>query len=632
MAAPCFWRWLCLRRTLSSLNSASVSPVGLTFCRRFATSASGRAGADEFSADVERVYHILRKFHSRPPKLALALRDSGIDFRPGLIERVIARCGDAGALAFCFFSWASRHPDLRPSPAARRVMVRVLSKMRHFGPAWALVEEIRRETPDLLTPELFVGLIRRFAAARMVSKAVKVLDEMPNYGCEPDEHVFGCLLDALCKNGSVKEAASLFQDMKERFTPNLKHFTSLLYGWCKLGKLMEAKFILVQMKDAGFEPDVVVFNTLLGGFAAAGKMEDCYELLKEMRWKGCEPNAVSYTTLIQALCSRDKMDEAMRMFVEMRRNGCAADAVTYGTLISGFCKSGKIDRGYEFLDAMIEQGLRPDPSAYFHIFAAYEKKDKLEECLELMSRMSKAGCLPDLGIYNLVIRLLCKLGELKQAITIWNEMESSGLSPGLDTFVIMVNGFVGQGSLVEACTYFKDMVERGLFTTPQYGILKDLLNALLRAEKLELAKDVWSCIMNNGCELNVYAWTIWIHALFSNKHVKEACYYCLDMLDAGLMPQPDTFAKLMKGLKKLYNRQIAAEITDKVRKMAEERHITFKMYKRRGVRDLEEKARAKAKANRKKKNENNRRRQFNRHNIQDSSSQLDPYNDESYTP
>jgi hypothetical protein len=157
----------------------------------------------------------------------------------------------------------------------------------------------------------------------------------------------------------------------------------------------------------------------------------------------------------------------------------------------------------------------------------------------------------------------------------------------------MVSGLVGQGLLIEACSYFKDMVGRGLFVAPQYGVLKDLLNALVRDEKLELAKDVWECIVSKGCELNVSAWTIWIHALYAKKHVKEACLYCLDMLEAGLMPQPDTFAKLMKGLKKLYNRQIAAEITEKVRKMAEERHVSFKMYKRRGVRDLEEKPKAK---------------------------------------
>ena len=173
-------------------------------------------------------------------------------------------------------------------------------------------------------------------------------------------------------------------------------------------------------------------------------------------------------------------------------------------------------------------------------------------------------------------------------------MESSGLSPGMDTFVIMINGFLEQGCLIEACEYFKEMVGRGLFTAPQYGTLKELMNSLLRAEKLEMAKDAWNCITaSKGCQLNVSAWTIWIHALFSKGHVKEACSFCIDMMDKDLMPNPDTFAKLMHGLKKLYNRQFAAEITEKVRKMAADRQITFKMYKRRGERDLKEKAKEK---------------------------------------
>ncbi|KAH6796786.1 Pentatricopeptide repeat superfamily protein [Perilla frutescens var. hirtella] len=548
---------------------------------------------DDFSVDVEKVYRILRKFHSRVPKLELALLESGVLVRSGLVERVLNRCGDAGNLGYRFFVWASKQPGYRHSYDAYKSMIKILGKMRQFGAVWALIEEMRKENPQLLSPEVFVVLMRRFASARMVKKAIEVLDEMPKYGCEPDEYVFGCLLDALCKNGSVKEAALLFEDMRVRFTPTIKHFTSLLYGWCKEGKLMEAKVVLVKMREAGFEPDTVVYNNLLNGYAVAGKMSDASHLLQEMRRNGCEPNATSYTIMIQALCAREKMEEAMRVFVDMECHGCEADIVTYTTLISGFCKWGKLEKGYELLDAMVRRGLTPNSTTYLYFMLAHEKKDGLEECLELMKEMRKIGLLPDLSIYNTVIRLACKLGETEDGRRMMNELEAYGISPGVDTFVILINGLIEQGYLVEACDYFSEMVGRGLLAAPQYGILKDLLNSLLRADKLQLAKDIWSCIIAKGCDLNVYAWTIWIHALFSNGHVKDACSYCLDMMDAGVMPQPDTFAKLMRGLRKLYNREIAAEITEKVRKMAAERQITFKMYKRRGERDLKEKAKAK---------------------------------------
>ncbi|GMH25193.1 hypothetical protein Nepgr_027036 [Nepenthes gracilis] len=548
--------------------------------------------ADEFAGDVEKIYRVLRKLHSRVPKLELALQESGVIMRPGLTERVLNRCGDAGNLAYRFFIWASKQPGYRHSYDVYKAMIRILGKMRQFGAVWALIEEMRKENPQLITPELFVVLIRRFASARMVKNAVKVLDEMPKYGCEPDEHLFGCLLDALCKKGCVKEATSLFEDMRIRFAPTLKHFTSLLYGWCREGKLMEAKFVLVQMRNAGFEPDIVVYNNLLNGYATAGKIADAYDLLQEMRRKGCEPNATSYTTLIQALCLMEKMDEAMRVLVDMQARGCDADVVTYTTLISGLCRCRKIDRAYELLDTMQRRGHIPNQTTYLHILLAHEKKGQLEKCMELVTEMKKISCLPDLNIYSTLIRLSCKLGEVKEGIRYWNEMEASGLSPGLDTFTVMIHGFLDHGYFVEACEYFKEMVARGYLSAPQYGTLKDLLNSLLRADKLEMAKDIWSCIIAKGCELNVYAWTIWIHALFSKGHVKAACSYCFEMMDEDVMPQPSTFAKLMKGLRKLYNRQIAAEITEKVRKMAADRQMTFKMYKRRGERDLREKAKA----------------------------------------
>ncbi|KAG9440664.1 hypothetical protein H6P81_020829 [Aristolochia fimbriata] len=548
---------------------------------------------DEYSSDVEKIYRILRKFHSRIPKLELAMQEADVLVSPPLVERVLNRCGDAGTLGYRFFIWSAKQPGYKHTQAAYKSMVKILGKMRQFQAVWDLIGEMSRENPELLSPEVFILLMRRFASAKLVEKAIQVLEEMPKYGCEADEYVFGCLLDALCKNGAVKEAAKLFDDMRMQFQPNLKHFTSLLYGWCREGKLLEAKHVLVQIKEAGFQPDIVVYNNLLSGYSAAGKMQDGYELLKEMKRKGCEPNATSYTILIQALCAKDSMDEAMLVFVDMGRNGCRADIVTYTTLISGFCKKGKIDRAYEILESMKKQGCAPNQLTYYYILAAHEKKEELEECWELVEKMKKAGCLPDLNIYNSMIRLACKLGELQEATRTWSEIESSGLNPGVDTFTIMIHGFLEQGSLVEACHYFKEMIERGLWSAPQYGTLKELLNSLLRDDKLEIAKEIWACIINKRCQLNVYAWTIWIHALYSNGHVKDACSFCLDMLDSGLMPQPDTFAKLMKGLKKLYNRVIAAEITEKVRKMAAERNVTFKSYKRRGVRDEKEKVKAK---------------------------------------
>ncbi|KAL5550113.1 hypothetical protein UlMin_000289 [Ulmus minor] len=257
------------------------------------------------------------------------------------------------------------------------------------------------------------------------------------------------------------------------------------------------------------------------------------------------------------------MEEVMQVFVDMERNGCEADW-------------GKIERGYEILDSMIQKGHTPDQMIYFHIMVALEKKEELEECLELKEEMKKIGCIPHLNIYNTII--------LETGVLLWNELILNGLSPGLDTFVIMIHGFLKQGCLLEACQYFKEMVDRGLLSAPQYGAFKELMNKLLRADKLEMAKDVWSCIVIKVASL------MCLRGPHCFQMGNEGGLFILFGHDGcHVMPQPDTFANLMRGLRKLYNRQIAVEITEKVRKMAADRQMTFKMYKRRGERDLKEK-------------------------------------------
>ncbi|CAL4944150.1 unnamed protein product [Urochloa decumbens] len=586
--------------------------------RRGLSTAAG--GDPSLASSAEYAYRLLRRHHSDPQKLAAALSASGLDpSSPHLLDAVLRRCGAASSLALHFFQWCS--PSLpSPLPSSLALLAKSFSRASSPPPPSLLAPL----PSQLLGPSLLCPVLRRLPQPRLLPFALSLISARPDH-----DHpaLFLSLLESLSKAGHVATAEQLVEELQPRLPLSLRHYTALLYGWCRQGKLDEAKHVLVRMKAADVALDVVAFNTLLAGFVADGRFEDAFELAREMERRGCPPNAVSYTTLMQGLGARGRVDEAMRVFVEMRRKGCAPDAVTYGTLVSAFCKAGKISQGYEFLDAMSREGLRVDAAVYHGFYVAHEKKEQLEECLELMERMRECRCPPDLKVYNVVIRLACKLGETKQAMALWNEMENGGLSPGVDTFAIMVSGLVGQGALIEACSYFKDMAGRGLFVAPQYGVLKDLLNALVRDEKLELAKDVWECIVSKGCELNVSAWTIWIHALYAKKHVKEACLYCLDMLEAGLMPQPDTFAKLMKGLKKLYNRHIAAEITEKVRKMAEERHVSFKMYKRRGVRDLEEKPKAKRRKGQKK----SRRRQSGHGQSNRNADLLDASDDEEFS-
>lgn len=91
-------------------------------------------------------------------------------------------------------------------------------------------------------------------------------------------------------------------------------------------------------------------------------------------------------------------------------------------------------------------------------------------------------------------------------VQIWHEMETNRLSPGLDSYVIMIHGFLEQECLVKLMNTLRKWLRKFFYQLHSMrSILKDLLNSLLSADKLEMSKDVWNCIMMKGCELNVFA-------------------------------------------------------------------------------------------------------------------------------
>jgi len=557
-----------------SLDTVIDTKARIPGSKRAAEKGNFRSSSKENLTDLEKVYKVIMKFHNDIDMLEMALDKCEASVTAELVVQVLNKCGAVGNPAFIFFVWAGKQPGYIHNNEEYNVMINIMGRMTKFETIWVMLEEMRKTDPSLITAETFIIVMRRFVAARMVQKAIDVLDEMPKFGCEPDAHTFGALLNALCKHDKVQEAIALFGDMKIRFPPNLKNYTILLNGLCKTGRLERAHCMLDEMAELGFEPDLVVYNTLVNGYAKAGKIQKAFDLLNEMKNRGCAPDTVSYTNLIHALCSAERLEEALRLFKNMKRNGCFPDVVTYRILIDSFCKLGKLDQGYQLLEDMIQQGCAPNQMTYFCLLREHERREELKEVLELFQEMSENGCDPDLSIYIILLRLSCRLGKLNEATIIWNNMESNDISADLDTYTIFIRGLHNQGKLIDACKYFKEMVGKGLLPAPQYGTLKALFNTLLRAGKLEAAADIWDCMKKSGSHINIFAYTIWIEALCSVGKVEEACSYCADMIGDGLLPQPGTYKMIMEGLSNLFNRRTADELRARLRQLIIEKNLS----------------------------------------------------------
>merc|ERR1740121_3554088 len=123
--------------------------------------------------------------------------------------------------------------------------------------------------------------------------------------------VYTALINAHTRNGLMKRAEALLEDMKrDGCQPNAITYSSLVKGHCVQGDLETALCLFHQMMDLGFEADAVIFNTLLDGCVKNGNWALGDELLAEMQRLGVQPSNFTLSILVKMWSKRGDLDKA----------------------------------------------------------------------------------------------------------------------------------------------------------------------------------------------------------------------------------------------------------------------------------------------------------------------------------
>lgn len=116
--------------------------------------------------------------------------------------------------------------------------------------------------------------------------------------------------------------------------PNMYSFTKLVDALCKEGNVKDAKHVVEIMIQRGENPDAVTYNGLMHEYCLRGEIDGA--VLKTMVNRGIVPNSVSYNILINGYCKKMKVDEAMHLFREMPHRGLKPKIETYNTILQGY--------------------------------------------------------------------------------------------------------------------------------------------------------------------------------------------------------------------------------------------------------------------------------------------------------
>ncbi|KAF8404409.1 hypothetical protein HHK36_009294 [Tetracentron sinense] len=101
------------------------------------------------------------------------------------------------------------------------------------------------------------------------------------------------------------------------------------------GRLKEAVELFEEMvSKVQVMPDALTYNVLVNGFCREGKVDQARKIMDFMRKNGCCPNIFIYSALMNRFCKEGRVEEA----ILMRKSGMKVDVVGYTTLINYLCR------------------------------------------------------------------------------------------------------------------------------------------------------------------------------------------------------------------------------------------------------------------------------------------------------
>ncbi|KMT09954.1 hypothetical protein BVRB_5g121700 [Beta vulgaris subsp. vulgaris] len=420
-------------------------------------------GIVESSADpeeVSRVAKVIDELFALDRNMEAVLDGVGINLTHDLVVDVLQRFKHARKPAFRFFCWAGTKPGFSHDSRTYNAMLLILGKTRQFETMGSLLEEMGEN--GVLNLDSFMIAVKAYAAGKERKKAVGVFELIKKYEFKSGVETVNCLLDALAREKLVKEAQALYDRLKGRFTPNVKTYSVLLSGWCRVKNLMEAGKIWNEMIDQGLKPDLVTHNIMLNGLLKVKKRSDAIKLFEIMKAKGPAPNVRSYTILMRDLCKHNKIKEAVAYFDEMRASGCEPDAGVYTCLITGFGNLKKMDMVFGLLKEIKEKGYPPDGRLYNALIKLMTNRRMPDDALRIYKKMIQNGHEPTIHTYNMMMKSYFFAGNSEMACDVWDEMVQRGCCPDENAYTVLIGGLIRQGRSEDACKYVEEMINKGM--------------------------------------------------------------------------------------------------------------------------------------------------------------------------
>ncbi|XP_074295568.1 pentatricopeptide repeat-containing protein At2g13600-like [Silene latifolia] len=336
-----------------------------------------------------------------------------------------------------------------------------------------------RVYPDEITLASVVSACATLAAIREGRQIHGLVVKNDKY--RNDLILGNALVDMYAKNGRIKEATVVFQNMPCR---NVVSETTMVSGFAKAASVDAASLLFTKMIDK----NVVSWNALMAGYTQNGENEKALFLFRQLKKESVWPTHFTFGNLLNACANLADLNLGMQSHAHLLKHGPCfhsgpdSEIFVGNALIDMYMKCGSVDDALGVFRNMVDR----DHVSWNAMIVGYAQNGYGIEALEMFKKMLMSGENPD---HISMLGVLCACshsGLVKEGRYYFRSMiKLHGLEPWKDHYTCMVD-ILGRAACFDEA---KDLIE-SMPIPPDTVVWASLLSACKVHRNIEMGKYV----------------------------------------------------------------------------------------------------------------------------------------------
>tara|TARA_B100000405_G_scaffold29665_1_gene20951 strand:+ start:669 stop:3179 length:2511 start_codon:yes stop_codon:yes gene_type:complete len=290
-----------------------------------------------------------------------------------------------------------------------------------------------------------------------------------------------------CRPPAYLEARRLLLHMRDHgICPDQSTYHEVLAALARAHewRLAERTFAEMKRELPHVRPSLRIYTSLISAYGKGGqwaKAKLVFEALHEERY---EVDTGVYNALLNAALNAAHYNEVYSIFKSMPARGIQHNVTTYNTLLTSHGRQRRLHDMEAAWREMRRIRVEPNETTFSVLITAYGNAEQSDRANQLLDEACKISTLDTSAlIFNSALGANVKSGKMKSALRILRQMQQQGIDPTIVTYNTLLMGASAERNWADVARLFREILRRRLIPDAI------TLDCLCGIEKLQAAAD-----------------------------------------------------------------------------------------------------------------------------------------------